>query len=63
MDWSLNHYKLRSYGRCSKDGVLAQKGCSQVSTIIYVSGQAARLSSGNVLIDDIVVTDLLPRSS
>ena len=63
MDWSLSHYKLQSYGRGSIVGVLAQKGCSQVSTLIWVSGQAARSSPRNVLMDDIVVTGLLPRGS
>ena len=62
MDWSSTHYKLQSYVRCSKVSVLGQKGCSQVSTLIWLSGQAARSSLVNVLIDDIAVTELLPSS-
>ncbi len=63
MDWSLKHYKLRSYGQCSKVGEWAQKGCTQVSNLTWLIGQAARSSSENYLMDEIVVIELLPRNS
>ena len=63
MDWNLNHYKLQSYGECPRVGELAEKDCTQVSNLTWLSGQPAQSSSETMLIDEIVVIDSLLRSS